>query len=208
MNPALIDTIITGIFGLMTGVLVTLIPFWYKKFRPRKPIDGSGNFSQAILKWINLSQDARKKLEQSEFIMIGGVRNELMRLVASAKKSDSILAICGYKGDYSKNYYEENFKKCKTVKRVFSYESICSEIKVKHERYALNGLKMHLDEKVTDGCDVEVFLIPKGKRIKDLSGGNFDPPLSFGLAILQDGNNFPKKAIIHWEIGAESLKHL
>jgi hypothetical protein len=131
-----------------------------------------------------------------------------MKLVASAKKSDSILAICGYKGDYSKNYYEENFKKCKTVRRVFSYESICSEIKVKHERYALNGLKMHLDEKATDGCDVEVFLIPKGKRIKDLSGGNFDPPLSFGLAILQDGNNFPKKAIIHWEIGAESLKHL
>jgi hypothetical protein len=170
--------------------------------------EGSGPFGKAVFNWMSLSDAARKKLGQSQFIKIGKTREALMNLVNSAKDNHSILAICGYKGDYSTAYYQKNFKKCKVVKRVFSYEAIRSEIAEKEVPYALNGLKLHLDEGATAGCDVEVFLIPKNKYIRHLGGGNFDPPLSFGLTILLDENNSPKRAVIHWEVGAQPLKHL
>jgi hypothetical protein len=105
-------------------------------------------------------------------------------------------------------YYQQNFKKCKAVSRVFSYQAVHSEITEKNVRHALDGLKMHLNGIVTAGCDVEVILVPKDKFIKDLGGRNFDPPLSFGLAILLDGNELPKQAVVHWEMDAEPLKHL
>lgn len=162
----------------------------------------------AVLKWMVLSKSAREKLAGSQFIRIGGTRYALMTLVNSAKRDDSILAICGYKGDYSTAYYQKNFEKCKAVSRVFSYEAILNEIKDKQVRYALDGLKLHLDETAIACCDVEVFLIPQETYIKHLGGGSFDPPLSFGLTILLDGSNLPRKAVIHWEIGAEPLKHL
>lgn len=162
----------------------------------------------AVLKWLVLSKSAREKLAGSQFIRIGGTRYALMTLVNSAKRDDSILAICGYKGDYSTAYYQKNFEKCKAVSRVFSYEAILSEINDKQVRYALDGLKLHLDETAIACCDVEVFLIPKETYIKHLGGGSFDPPLSFGLTILLDGSNLPRKAVVHWEIGAEPLKHL
>ena len=170
--------------------------------------ESSIHFDEAVFSWMYLSEGARNKLGRSKFIKIGGTRDALMMLVASAKEGYSILAICGYKGDYSKSYYKENFQKCEVVRRVFSYEAICSEFKTKEACYALEGLRMHRDKKATGRCDVEVFLIPKGKRIKDLKGGNFDPPLSFGLAILRDENKSPKMAVIHWEMDAEPLKHL
>jgi hypothetical protein len=170
---------------------------------------GSGPFGKAVLNWMkDLSDAAREKLEQSQFIRIGRTRQALMNLVDSANNSDSILAICGYKGDYSTDYYKKNFKQCKVVKRIFSYEAISSELTTKKVPYARNGLKLHFNEKATAGCDVEVLLIPKGKYIKHLAGGKFDPPLSFGLTILLDENNFPRKAVVHWEMGAEPLKHL
>lgn len=200
---AIIAAFIVGVLGLI-GVLINN----RYNIRLPKPLEGSGYFGEAVLTWMNLSHGARKKLGQSQLIKIGRTREALMMLVNSAKDNDSILAICGYKGDYSKKYYEANFKNCRAVKRVFSYEAILSEIKVKHEHYALDGLKMHLDKEATGKCDVEVFIIPKGKRIKDLWGGNFDPPFSFGLAILQDGNNSPKMGVMHWEMDAEPLKHL
>ena len=67
---------------------------------------------------------------------------------------------------------------------------------------------MHLNEENTHGCDVEVFVVPRGKRIKDVRGVDFDPPFSFGLAILRDGNDSPKMAVVHWEMDAEPLKDL
>jgi len=162
----------------------------------------------AVLKWMVLSKSAREKLPGSQFIRIGGTRYALMTLVNSATSDDSILAICGYKGDYSTAYYQKNFENCKAVSRVFSYEAILSEIKDKQVRYALDGLKLHLDETAIACRDVEVFLIPKETYIKHLGGGSFDPPFSFGLTILLDGSNLPRKAVVHWEIGAEPLKHL
>jgi hypothetical protein len=67
---------------------------------------------------------------------------------------------------------------------------------------------MHVQETKKNRCEVEVALIPKGKFIRDIGAGSFDPPLSFGLAILLDGNDSPTKAIIHWEVGAQALRHL
>jgi hypothetical protein len=180
----------------------------HKLSQSPRPIPGSGPFGESVFNWIDLSDPARKKLGKSQFIKIGKTREALMNLVDSAKKNHSILAICGYKGDYSTDYYKENFKKCKAVKRVFSYEAMCSEILKKKVRYALDGLKLHRNKKATADCDVEVFLIPKKKYIKHLGGGNFDPPLSFGLTILLDGNNSPRNAVVHWEVGAELLKDL
>lgn len=203
MDARVIAAIIAGVFALIAAA----IPIWLKGRHP-KAIEGSGHFGEFVLKWMDLSEGARKKLGQSQFIRIGGTRNALMTLVRSAKNNHSLLAICGYKGDFAMQYYEENFQNCKAVRRIFSYEAILSEITVKDVRYALDGLKMHLDATAIHGCDGEVFLIPKGKRIRDLKGGDFDPPFSFGLAILQDGNNTPKMAVIHWEMDAEPLKHL
>jgi hypothetical protein len=67
---------------------------------------------------------------------------------------------------------------------------------------------MHVEETKKNRCEVEVALIPKGKLIRDIGSGSFDPPLSLGLAILFDGNYSPTKAIIHWEVGAQALRHL
>jgi predicted nucleotide-binding protein len=170
---------------------------------------GSGPFGEAVFNWMkNLSDAARTKLGKSQFIQIGKTREALMNLVDSAKVDHSILAICGYKKDYATEYYKKNFKNCKVVKRVFSYEAMCSEIKKKEKRYALNGLNLHRDKEATGDCDVEIVLIPKKKYIKHLGSGNFDPPLSFGLTILLDENNSPRKAVVHWEVGAKPLKHL
>src|SRR5687767_8957952 len=178
---------------------------------PKSPqlTKGSGPFGKAVFNWMkDLSDAAREKLEQSQFIKIGKTREALTNLVDSAEKTDSILAICGYKGDYATDYYKKNFKNCKAVKRVFSYEAIFSELRTKKVPYALLGLKLHLDKKATAGCDVEVLLIPKRKYIRHLAGGNFDPPLSFGLTVLLSEDKVPRKAIVHWEMGAEPLKHL
>ncbi|HTG15765.1 MAG TPA: toll/interleukin-1 receptor domain-containing protein [Blastocatellia bacterium] len=181
----------------------------FKQLLPGAP-ESSGPFDEHVFKWMDLSEGARRKLGQSKFIKFGGTRDDLMRLVGSAKRNSnySILAICGNKGNYSEKYYRENFRNCKVVKRIFSYEAIHNEIKKKKKRNALNGLNMHLDGKATTGKDVEVVFIPKGVRIKHLGDRTFNPPLSFGLAILRDGNDSPKKAIVHWETDAEALKHL
>lgn len=175
----------------------------------QRVIKDSGHIGEAVLKWMDLSPGARKKLARSQFVRIGGTPDALMTLVKSAKKTDSILAICGYKGDFSKAYYRENFKRCKAVSRIFSYEAIRSEIEVKNVPYALDGLKMHRKKKI-DGCKIEVIVIPEGQFIRDLGGSNFDPPLSFGLAILLDknGNKFPRKAVLHWESDAIRLRDL
>ena len=170
---------------------------------------GSGPFGKAVFNWMkDLSDSARGKLEQSQFIKIGKTSQALRNLVKAAKKTDSILAICGYKGSYSTAYYKTNFKKCRAVKRIFSYEAIRNEITSKNEFYALKGLRLHLNKKATTDCDVEVLLIPKKKLIRNLLGDSFDPPFSFGLAILVDQNEFPRMAVVHWEMGAEPLKHL
>ena len=176
----------------------------------QRVIKDSGHVGEAVFKWMDLSPGARKKLARSQFVRIGGTKEALMTLVKSAKKTDSILAICGYKGDFASVYYKENFKRCKAVSRVFSYEAIRSEMEVKNVPYALDGLKMHLRKKKIDGCKVEVIVIPKGQFIRDLGGSNFDPPLSFGLAILLDknGNKSPRKAVLHWESDARRLRDL
>lgn len=205
MNPTVAAALIAGAFGLIG----TLIGIWWEHGRsgPLTP-KSSGPFGTAVLKWLNISNGARKKLGRSVFIPAGGIRNALMDLVESAKATDSILAICGNKGDYAQEYYRKNFEKCRAVKRVFSYEAILAEIKNKSTHSALDGLILHLDPKATVKCNVETFLIPKGKHLGELGSRNFDPPLSFGLAILRDGNDSPRKAIVHWEMDAEPLKHL
>lgn len=168
----------------------------------------SRHVGEAVFKWMYLSPGASEKLARSQLIRIGKTKEALTALVKSATKSDSILAICGYKGDYSSAYYQENFKKCKAVSRVFSYEAIRSEITVKKQRYALDGLKMHLDKGETGDCNVEVILIQENEYIRNLGGHTFDPPLSFGLTILRDENESPRQAIVHWEMDAEPLRDL
>jgi hypothetical protein len=163
-------------------------------------------FGRAVFKWLDLSDGARQTLGRSKFIPIGGTRRALMKLTRSARKGDSISAICGNKGDYSSEYYKENFKQCKQVKRIFSYDAILSEMQ-NGVRYALNGVELHLNKRSTGKCKVQLLLIPKGKRIEHLGNRDFHPPLSFGLAILRD-KKAPKEAILHWEIDAASLKHL
>src|SRR5687768_16261530 len=72
---------------------------------------GPGPFGKAVLTWMkDLSDAAREKLEQSQFIKSGETGGALINLVDSATKTDSILAICGYKDDYSTDYYKKNFK--------------------------------------------------------------------------------------------------
>lgn len=205
MDTGIASIISAGITALTT-VIKELIsnPNKYSLTGPAS----SSHFSEAVFDWMNLSKSARKKLGQSKFIRIGGTRDALMELINSATKNDSLLAICGFKGNYSRLYYEKNFQMCKAVKRVFSYEAMFGEINIKKEHFALDGLNMHLDEEEADLCDVQVFLIPEGKYIKDMGGENFDPPLSFGLAILQKGDGSPKKAVVHWEVDAKHLKHL
>jgi hypothetical protein len=170
--------------------------------------EGSGPVGEAVFNWMKLTKGARDKLARSQFIRAGGTKDALMTLVKSARSNYSILAICGYKGDFSRVYYKENFKKCKAVRRVFSYEAIRSEITVKKVSHALDGLKMHLNARATKGCEVEVILIPKDLFIKDLGSRNFNPPLSFGLAILRDGRESPKKAVVHWEMDARLFRDL
>lgn len=170
----------------------------------------SRHVGEAVFKWMDLSPSAREKLARSQLINGGGTKKALMTLVKSANRNDSILAICGYKGDYSNAYYKANFRKCKTVSRVFSYEAIRSEITLKRVRHALDGLKLHLDKldkKPTGRCKVEVRFIPKDRFIRDLGGCYFDPPMSFGLTILRGGNKL-KKAIVHWEMDAQLLRDL
>jgi hypothetical protein len=209
MNPTVQAAIIAGVFGLIgaaLGLIGTLITVEAKC--PQLFIKGSGHVGKAVFKWMNLSKGAQKKLARSQFIGTGETGHALMTLVNSAKKTDSILAICGYKGGFSEAYYKKNFENCRVVSRAFSYEAIRSEITVKKVRYALDGLIMHLDKKETYPCDVEVKLIEENKFIKDVEFCNFDPPLSFGLAILRDGNDMPKKAVVHWEVDAKPLKDL
>jgi hypothetical protein len=217
-------TVIVAIIGAVSTTLGILIPIWYRQRSPKttedaepKAIEGSGHVGQFVFNWMDLSEGARKKLGQSRFIRIGGTENALMTLVRSASDKHSILAICGYKGSYSKRYYEENFKRCKAVRRVFSYEAMRHEIKEKNGQcYALRGLEVHVKHvkhvkaiRHTDDDDlpVQVFVLPEGKLIRDLRG-DFDPPYSFGLAILIDGNDIPKKAVIHWETDAKRLRDL
>ena len=169
---------------------------------------GPGPVGATFFNWLDLSDPARKKLGQSQLITIGETGDALTNLVESAKNTDSILAICGYKEDYATEYYKQNFLRCRFVKRVFSYEAMYSEIDEKCERSGLDGLILHRDTQETTGCDVEVIVIPKGKRIKDLAGGNFDPPLSFGLTIRLDEKDSPSTAVVHWEMGAKPLKDL
>src|SRR5207247_6074272 len=116
MDSTVIAPIITGVFGLLAG----LIPILYKWYtRPaRKQIEGLGHFGKFVFSWMDLSESARKKLEQSQFIRIGGTRNALLTLVGDAGDNYSILAICGFKGSYSTAYYKKNFEKCKAVRRV------------------------------------------------------------------------------------------
>lgn len=206
------NQLISSVLSFVGGVITALTPHLYKEYRHRKDQKeapgGSGPLSTALLSWLELSAKARKKLASSRFIQVDGTRDALFDLVASAHRNSSLLAICGTKGDFSGNYYEKNFESCRAVKRVFSYEAIRSEIEEKRVPYALNGLKMHIEETQENRCDVEVALIPKGKLIRDMGAGSFDPPLSFGLAILLDGNDSPSEAIIHWEGGAKALRHL
>lgn len=169
-----------------------------------------GSFDEVVFNWMKLPKSARKMLGRSKFVKFGGTENALTMLIDLAKddRSYSILAICGYKGSYSTRYYKENFKRCKVVKRIFSYDAIRDEFKKKKDRFALDGLNLHLDEIANNRGNVEVFFIKKGKRINQLGNRDFDPPLSFGLAILLDGNNSPRRAVVHWEVDAEPLKHL
>ena len=170
----------------------------------------SRHVGEAVFKWMDLSPSAREKLARSQLIKSGGTKQALMTLVKSANRNDSILAICGYKGDFSSAYYKANFRKCKTVSRVFSYEAISSEITLKKVRHALDGLKLHLDKldkKPAGRCKIEVLFIPKDRFIRDLGGCFFDPPMSFGLTILRGGNKL-KKAVVHWEMDAQLLRDL
>lgn len=170
----------------------------------------SRHVGEAVFKWMDLSPGAREKLARSQLIRIGGTRKALMGLVKSAKRDDSIRAICGYKESYSNAYYRANFKKCKAISRIFSYEAIRSEIATKKVRHALDGLKLHLakiEKKPPRGCHVEVLFIPKDKFIKDLGDRNFDPPMSFGLTILRNGKKL-KRAVAHWEMDAQLLRDL
>jgi len=214
-DHSIVVTIINGAVTLINTALGRVFPTRF----PRKSVEGSderheaveslGHFGKFVFSWMELSPDAREKLARSEFIRAGRAGDALMDLVGSAHENDSMLAICGYKGDYSKVYYKKNFQKCREVRRVFSYDAIVKEIETKEpECFALDGLKMHLNKNETGDCDVEVFVIPKGKFIKDLGGGNFNPPFSFGLAILRDGKNCLKKAAVHWEIDAKTTKDL
>jgi hypothetical protein len=177
----------------------------------REPfIKVSRHVGEAVFIWMDLSPCAREKLARSQLIRNAGTGDALLAILKSEKTNDSILAICGYKGDYSREYYKANFRKCKTVSRVFTYEAIRSEITLKRVRHALDGLKLHLDKldkRATGRCKVEVLFIPKDKFIRDLGGYNFDPPLSFGLTILRAGRKL-KKAIVHWEMDAQLLRDL
>ena len=204
--------LVSSVLSFVGGVITALTPHLYKEYRHRKDQKeapgGSGPLSTALLSWLELSAKARKKLASSRFIQVDGTRDALFDLVESAHRNSSLLAICGTKGDFSGDYYRKNFENCRAVKRVFGYEAIRGEIEEKRAPYALNGLKLHIDRLDDDRCEVEVALIPKGKLIRDIGAGSFDPPLSFGLAILLDGNDSPREAIIHWEVGAKALRHL
>jgi len=130
-----------------------------------------------------------------------------MKLAESGPTTDSIHAICGFKGTYSMKYYNANFRNFEEVSRVFSYEAMLSEIKDRNARRALNGFQEHLNKK-SQGEKVTVYLIEQGKLIKDILGGDFDPSLSFGLAIRREKAGNPQKAIVHSEMDAERLRHL
>lgn len=211
MHPVVVAAVITSAIALLGIILGKdgIIEFWRKLF-PAETIKGAGYFGEAVFSWMDLSKTARKKLGRSKFIKIGATRHALFNLVESAKGNYSMLAICGYKGDYSRQYYELNFEKCKAVKRVFSFKAIRNEFEKEPKPgcFALEGLKMHRDNRATADCDVEVFLIPEAIHIRDLGARNFNPPFSFGLAILRDGNDSPRGAVVHWEIDAETLKDL
>jgi hypothetical protein len=206
MNSTILAALIRGGLGLM-GALVG--KKWYNPTQsPPQTPERSSQIREAVLQPLPLSKAARKKLGRSDFIRVGGTRHALMRLVESATATDSILAICGNKGDYSKEYYQKNFEKCRAVKRIFSYEAIHSEITGEQVRFALDGLKDHLKMKDSPDCSIEAHLIPKGVPIGKLAGRTFNPPLSFGIAILQDGKGSPKMAVVHWEMDAIGLKDL
>ena len=164
-----------------------------------------------------LDERARHRLAESIFVGTGETPKALFRLMDRASPSGQasptvnpvtheLRAICGFKGNYSDEYYRSNFTRCRKVVRVFSYEAIKAEFRAKGEHYALDGLKLHLSPPPGTQCEIQVCLIKPGKRINDACGESFDPPHSFGLAMLLDQDGSAVEAVSHWEIEVAGLK--
>lgn len=201
----------------VSRVLAELAPKFYADWKrarrdERSPKD-VGRLGKALLQRLELSEPARRKLEEAQFVRVGGTGRALGDLIQKArpsgatKRSYSMLAVCGKKGDFATHYYEKNFANCLLVKRVFSYEAIRDEIVNKRQRFALKGLNMHLDRVGEDDCRVEVLLLKEERFLHDI-GGVPTLPLSFGVAILLDKLGSPVGAVVHWELAAKALENL
>lgn len=209
MDSSLIGGIIVAVIAAVSGARAA--SFFNERSRKKERTISADSESvvDTLFTSLQLSDGAQEELRLSRIVRLGGAGPALKQLAKSGDRTtDSILAICGRKGNYSKEYYKLNFSNCRRVTRVFSYEAILNEITEKGDRFALNGLKNHLDSQVVGDCEVQVRLIPKGKRILDVGDADFNPPLSFGLAILLNGNQTARMAVLHWEVSAKALWHL
>lgn len=170
---------------------------------------GAGHYvEKAMLGGMTITPMARAQLKSSDLILTGGTREALLALVESADETDTTLAVCGNKGEYAIEYYKQNFARCKTVKRVFNFNSISGQTNRNKRKRALKGIKLHLNQIPPKDKTVDVFLIPENQSISSLTGGKFDPPLSFGIVILLDNKGNPKKAVLHWEMANNLIARL
>ncbi|MCH7877747.1 MAG: hypothetical protein IH914_00330 [candidate division Zixibacteria bacterium] len=209
---AIISAIIGAIIGAIAHDVVSTIAARLRrkvglpqdtKTKPQPPVV----FENTILPLLELNDTARSELRKSRFIGIDGTGEALMNLVNSVGKKEgySLLALCGNKGPFAKEYYDLNFNKCTTVKRIFRFDAIQEEKKTNTTRITQDGLKQHLDMIISPPNEkrkVNVYLI---KRVEK---GTFNPPPSFGFAILLNKRKKPMGAVMHWEMSMKPLKHL
>ena len=192
------ESIVAIVVALILAASTIFTGLYIVRAKRKKEQWDPTSLEKSVLFRFSLSEAIRKKLVRSQFISDGQTETELMKLLNLAKKDDTILAMCGTKGNYSKKYYHRTFDVCGSVKRVFSFEAIKDEFYTKGERFALEGLQQHVDWKPREKQVKELFFVREGNLIGNTTDNEFKPPLSFGFAILLRGDK-PMRAVLHWE---------
>jgi hypothetical protein len=206
-----LDALLTLGLTLTAGVIGFFGKRWWDRWEERR-IDstlrkGSSRLGGRLFRTLaEISDQARRELGKVRFIGLHGTGDALMNLAERARKTDTIVALCGKKGDYSRAYYELNFRNAGAVLRVFSYEALEAEIQGGAD-FGLEGLRVHLDRRHQDSCRVDVRLVPKKVTVASLLEP-FTPPIGFGFAILVGPDGRPRQGVVHWESSANVFADL
>ncbi len=206
--------IATNFFKLLKSIL-DFGGLCHKFFGPKRlaqksiELESSSRSENFLLRSFCLQPVDQMLLEASECIQLNGTGVALIKLLETVEPCESIYALCGGKGRYSEAYYKLNFEKFKKVRRIFSFEAIREEIQRKHTHYGRVGLEEHMKRVgVANHVEVNIALAKVGQYISTLTENVHNFPLSFGVAIVLDAYNKPKRAVIHWEVGANELQSI